>query len=303
MRTSGGTAFTSPRGQQQGNNTSTGNNVASGMRPVRKPNVSRALPFTQPTPAAQDKARQTKERFQIPHLNGRELSFSDLLDPTAKDRAAQRLHQHTTGAAISMPLSFVNAVGGFSSMSPSRHHYPVPTITTNGGFNSRGGIPTSPVKVSTAQAVPSQAAVYQQSADIDNNGQATPRKRPRKNNAPQRADFGNDDTCGGGGGNGASGSMELNDSSHGETSGGGGGGPMTNTRSTRNTNANNNNNNNGFGSMTWEDGGHTSPLKKSQHATSTRRNNNNGDDSGGDGSGGRDGGVQQRANVLKRDHQ
>jgi hypothetical protein len=293
--TSGGTTpFTSPRGQLKsggggitGANTNTNNPNASsmGMRP-RKPNVSRALPFTQPTPAAELSARQTVERFHIPHLNGRELSFSDLLDPCAKDRVHSRMN-------TTMPLSFVNAVGGggdgvvgdgvvgvfgsaITSVSPTKQ--PAPIVLTAPGTapstGGRGGIPTSPT-----------VATYQGACGAcgsgDGDGHATPRKRPRKNVAPQRADFGNEDTCGGGG---SSNTNDANgDSSHGETSIG----PMNNTRSSSKNHTNNNtttaNNNNaaniisaGFGSMNWEreDAGQTSALKKNQQATSSKRNTN-----------------------------
>jgi hypothetical protein len=212
------------------------------------------------------------ERFQIPHLNGRELSFSDLLDPAAKDRVSHRMH---TG--ITMPLSFVNAASsGVPAQNPAlidttaivaiKTHAaaaPAPAHTTN----NRGGIPTSPVTFSVFRA-PAPPAMYQGGGG---NGQLTPRKRPRKNGAPQRADFGNDDTCGASIGTGtASGgtSMDVNDSSHGETSGS----APSNAKSYV-TLHNNATNNNGFGSMNWEredGGGHTSPLKKNQHATSTR---------------------------------
>ncbi|KAL4527919.1 hypothetical protein Ndes2437B_g00047 [Nannochloris sp. 'desiccata'] len=293
MRTSGGTpVFTSPRGQLSAggstlatsNNTNT--NTTSGMKPG-KPSVSRALPFTQPTPAAELSVRQTMERFQIPHLNGRELSFSDLLNPTAKDWVHHRKHTGTT-----MPLSFVNAGGGgVTAQHPAQigsaiaanktRAGPIAAAAGAHGNGNRGGIPTSPVKV--AATVPAPApATYQGSGSGNNNdnGRATPRKRPRKNGTPQRADFGNDDTCGGGSGSGTS--MDLNDSSHGETSGDHPTYVNTNRSNALHNNHHNANNNNGFGSMNWDredGGGHTSPLKKSQHATSTRtskrRNNNN----------------------------
>jgi hypothetical protein len=312
MRTSGGTPFTSPRGgtsgsagtgQQAGHDVATPS-VNNAMRPVKKPSVSRALPFTQPTPAAEMSAQQTKDRFQLPHLNGRELSFSDLLDPTAKGRAVQRMY--TTGTT--MPLSFINAVA--AAPTPNARQ-PTPLLSapgSNGG--GRGGIPTSPVKFKkpTVHTVPS--VPVQESTDNDN-GQITPRKRPRKNIAPQRADFGNDDTCGGGSGA-AGGSSGLNESSHGETS--------NNNPHTRSNNANNNNAmNNGVGAMVWEkDDCGTSPLKKNltSSRTSARRKSNNNDMNNGGAAAGSDlngavdvgavadadGGVQRRA-LHKRDHQ
>lgn len=175
-------------------------NITSSLRPLSARRVahspgkqkstiaSRALPFTEPTPAAIAAAavvQDSLQRFQLPQLQGRELSFSDLLDPNVKHR---RSMYHSTANLMKLPLGVPT---------PANATLAQPQNQPRGG----GGAASSPPGTHTP-ATPSPASTLE--------GQMSPRKRPRKNAAPQRADFGGD-------------SGDHGESSNSETSHGGAG--------------------------------------------------------------------------------
>lgn len=176
-------------------NASSSPRPSSARRVAHSPNkqkptvVSRALPFTEPTPAAVAAAavaQDTMQRFQLPQPQGRELSFSDLLDPNVKHRRSILHH----GNVMTLPLGVSTPLNArLADPQPNSAHAVV-----------GGGVSSSPGQQHPTGTPPalSPASVLE--------GQMTPRKRPRKSAAPQRADFGGD-------------SGDLGDSSHDESSG------------------------------------------------------------------------------------
>ena len=166
------------------------------MMKHKKPSVSRALPFTQPTTAAVDQDFRGSERFQVPHLNGRELSFSDLLDPQAKH---PNTAINTANQVLNSNSPLLQVLVHPTQSRPASAHK-----MTAAAYLMAAPLPVAPTSTTTTTITTTTTTT---TSSLDD--QLTPRKRPRKNSAPQRADFGGDDSdnnninnCGGGGGSG-----------------------------------------------------------------------------------------------------